>query len=41
MYIVAGGPMFTTAYVLGVCVLMEMQWMHVQPLIAANSSRAV
>lgn len=36
MYIVAGGPMFTTAYVLGVCVLMEMQWMHVQPLIAAE-----
>ena len=36
MYVVAGGPMSTTAYVLGVCVLMEMQWMHVQPIVAAE-----
>jgi len=36
MYVVAGGPMFSTAYVLGVCVLMEMQWMHVQPVVAAE-----
>ncbi|MCL4236988.1 MAG: SIS domain-containing protein [Anaerolineae bacterium] len=36
MYVVAGGPMSTTAYVLGVCVLMEMQWMHVQPVVAAE-----
>ncbi len=28
--------MFTTAYVLGVCVLMEMQWMHVSRFIAAE-----
>jgi fructoselysine 6-phosphate deglycase len=36
MYLVGAGPMFTTAYVSGVCVLMEMQWMHVQPLVAAE-----
>lgn len=36
MYVVAGGPMSTTAYVLGVCVLMEMQWMHVQSVVAAE-----
>ena len=28
LYHVASGPMFNTAYVIGVCVLMEMQWMH-------------
>lgn len=36
MYLVGAGPMFTTAYVSGVCILMEMQWMHVQPLVAAE-----
>jgi fructoselysine 6-phosphate deglycase len=36
MYIVGSGPMFTTAYVTGVCVLMEMQWMHVYPGEAAE-----
>lgn len=36
MYVVGAGPMFSTAYVSGVCVLMEMQWMHVHPLIAAE-----
>lgn len=36
MYVVASGPMFSTAYVLGVCVLMEMQWMHVHPVVAAE-----
>jgi len=36
MYILGAGPMFSTAYVIGVCILMEMQWMHVQPLIAAE-----
>jgi fructoselysine 6-phosphate deglycase len=36
MYVVASGPMFCTAYVTGVCVLMEMQWMHVYPAEAAE-----
>lgn len=36
MYVVGAGPMFTTAYVAGVCVLMEMQWMHVHPIVAAE-----
>jgi fructoselysine 6-phosphate deglycase len=36
LYHVAGGPMFATAYVWGVCVLMEMQWMHSVPLEAAE-----
>jgi fructoselysine 6-phosphate deglycase len=36
MYIIGAGPMFSTAYVLGVCVLMEMQWMHVYPIVAAE-----
>lgn len=36
MYVVGAGPMFTTAYVSGVCVLMEMQWMHVHPIVAAE-----
>lgn len=27
-YHIAGGPVFTTAYVFGVCMLMEMQWLH-------------
>lgn len=36
LYHVAGGPMFASAYVWGVCVLMEMQWMHSVPLEAAE-----
>lgn len=36
MYILGAGPMFSTAYVLGVCVLMEMQWMHVHPVVSAE-----
>lgn len=36
MYILASGPMFSTAYVTGVCVLMEMQWMHVHPVVSAE-----
>ncbi|MCC6312435.1 MAG: SIS domain-containing protein [Thermomicrobiales bacterium] len=36
IYTVGAGPCFTTAYVLGVCVLMEMQWLHAQPLVAAE-----
>ena len=36
LYHVASGPMFSTAYVWGVCVLMEMQWMHSVPLEAAE-----
>jgi fructoselysine 6-phosphate deglycase len=36
LYHIAGGPMFSTAYVWGVCVLMEMQWMHSVPLEAAE-----
>ena len=28
MMVLGAGPCFATAYVLGVCVLMEMQWMH-------------
>jgi fructoselysine 6-phosphate deglycase len=36
MYVVGAGPMFSTAYVLGVCVLLEMQWMHCHPIVAAE-----
>ncbi len=36
LYHVASGPMFNTAYVFGVCVLMEMQWMHSHPIEAAE-----
>lgn len=36
LYHVASGPMFTTAYVFGVCILMEMQWMHSHALEAAE-----
>jgi fructoselysine 6-phosphate deglycase len=36
LYHVASGPVFTTAYVFGVCILMEMQWMHSMPLEAAE-----
>ncbi len=36
LYHVASGPMFSTAYVFGVCVLMETQWMHSYPIEAAE-----
>ncbi len=36
LYHVASGPCFTTAYVFGVCVLMEMLWMHSMPIEAAE-----
>lgn len=36
IYHLASGPMFTTAYVFGVCMLMEMQWMHSTALEAAE-----
>lgn len=35
-YHVASGPGFTTAYVFGVCVLMEMLWLHSYPIEAAE-----
>lgn len=36
LYHVAAGPVFSTAYCIGVCVLMEMQWMHSVALEAAE-----
>ena len=36
LYLVGSGPSFATAYVFGVCVLMEMQWMHTYPVEAAE-----
>ncbi|EYB67271.1 phosphosugar isomerase [Deinococcus phoenicis] len=36
IYHLASGPMFTTAYVFGVCMLMEMQWLHSVPFEAAE-----
>jgi fructoselysine 6-phosphate deglycase len=36
LYHIASGPTFSTAYVFGVCVLMEMQWMHSTALEAAE-----
>jgi fructoselysine 6-phosphate deglycase len=36
LYHVGAGPCFATAYVWGVCVLMEMQWMHSVALEAAE-----
>ena len=36
LYHVASGPMFNTAYVFAVCILMEMQWMHSYPIEAAE-----
>jgi fructoselysine 6-phosphate deglycase len=36
LYHVASGPGFTTAYVFGVCVLMEMLWLHSYPIEAAE-----
>jgi len=35
-YHVAAGPCFTTAYVFGVCILMEMLWLHSCPIEAAE-----
>jgi fructoselysine 6-phosphate deglycase len=36
LYLVASGPGFTTAYTFGVCILMEMLWMHAYPIEAAE-----
>ncbi|WP_179381322.1 SIS domain-containing protein [Jannaschia marina] len=36
IYHVASGPMFCTAYVFGVCTLMEMQWLNSTPLEGAE-----
>ncbi|MBE9605637.1 phosphosugar isomerase [Acetobacteraceae bacterium H6797] len=36
LYHVASGPCFTTAYVFGVCILMEMLWMHSNTIEAAE-----
>lgn len=36
IYLVGSGPCFSTAYVFGVCVLMEMQWIHGYPIEAAE-----
>ncbi|ADV65742.1 SIS domain-containing protein [Deinococcus maricopensis] len=36
LYHIASGPVFATAYVFGVCMLMEMQWMHSIPIEAAE-----
>ena len=36
LYTVGAGPMFSTAYVFGVCVLLEMQWLHCHPVVAAE-----
>lgn len=36
LYFVASGPVFTSAYVFGVCILMEMLWIHSYPIEAAE-----
>ena len=36
IYHVASGPGFTTVYVFGVCILMEMLWLHSYPIEAAE-----
>jgi fructoselysine 6-phosphate deglycase len=36
LYHVASGPGFTPAYVFGVCILMEMLWLHSYPIEAAE-----
>lgn len=36
LYIVGAGPGFSAAYVIGACMLMEMQWLHCQPIVAAE-----
>lgn len=35
-YTVGAGPCFSTAYVFGVCILLEMQWLHCHPVVAAE-----
>jgi fructoselysine 6-phosphate deglycase len=35
-YISGSGPCFSTAYVYGICILLEMQWLHCQPVEAAE-----
>jgi fructoselysine 6-phosphate deglycase len=36
LYTVGAGPCFSAAYVIGACMLMEMQWLHCQPVVAAE-----
>ena len=36
IYLLGAGPCFTNAYVLGVCILMEMLWLHAYPIDAAE-----
>jgi fructoselysine 6-phosphate deglycase len=36
LLVVGAGPMFSAAYIFGVCVLMESQWMHAYPALAAE-----
>jgi fructoselysine 6-phosphate deglycase len=36
VYVIGAGPMYSAAYVFGVCVLAESQWMHVIPVRAAE-----
>lgn len=36
LYTIGSGPGFSTAYVYGRCILMEMQWLHCQPVEAAE-----
>lgn len=36
IYLVGAGPCFTNAYVFGVCILMEMLWLHAYPIDAAE-----
>lgn len=36
LYVLAAGPGFTSAYVWGVCILMEMLWLHAYPVEAAE-----
>lgn len=36
LYFVASGPVTTSAYVFGVCILMEMLWIHTYPIDAAE-----
>lgn len=36
LLVIGAGPMFSAAYIFGVCVLMESQWMHAHPALAAE-----
>jgi fructoselysine 6-phosphate deglycase len=36
LYISGSGPCFSTAYVYGICILLEMQWLHCQTVEAAE-----